>query len=840
MMIMGSNMAECHPVAFRWPVQAKAKGAKIIHVDPRFTRTSAMADLHVAIRAGTDVAFLGGLINYVINSQRWNDDPFFREYLVNFTNAATIVHDDYKDTDDLEGVFSGYDPAKRSYANATWAYQRGPAPAAPAGEPKTFAEALAQRIPGRMKEDRTLQDPRTAFQILKRHFARYTPEMVASVSGCTPEQFRQVAETLLNNSGRERTSSIIYAVGWTQHINGTQMIRAAAILQMLLGNIGRPGGGVQALRGHAQVQGATDISTLYHAVPGYLAMPSALAANDTLKDYVLNSTLPNVTAYWSNLPNFWVSYLKAMYGDAATKENDYGYDYHPKITGDHSHLPMFVAMSQGQFKGFFAMGQNPAVGGVNASFQRKALAQLDWLVVRDPYETETAAFWRSTSPEVKSGQLDPKTIKTEVFLLPAAACAEGDGSFTNTGRLIQWHDKAADPPGDARTDTWFTFHLGKRLKALYQSSTAGRDWPIKNLLWDYDSDPEEVAPWRIKDEPSAVKIMKEINGYEVTPQGRKQLASFANLKEDGTTVCGAWIYTGVMPDDKTNRAASRKGTAWISPQWGFAWPANRHIMYNRASADAAGKPWSDRKKLVWWDAGKKLWVGEDGEVPDMIPTKAPDARGSDTAVGVGWQNGTDPFIMKPDGKAWLFAPAGLTDGPLPAHYEPWESPVPNAVYKQQSSPVARAFNVPGNTYHKAAGDEKYPIVVSTYRLTEHHLSGVMTRWLPWLAELMPELFCEISPELAAEKQIVNSQYVKISTARGAIKARALVTRRMRPFNLNGKVVHEIGLPWHWGYQGHATGDVTNDISALIGEPNVTIHEAKAFTCNVEAVPGGVS
>jgi formate dehydrogenase major subunit len=670
--------------------------------------------------------------------------------------------------------------------------------------------------------------------------------MVERVCGTPQETFLQVAETLLNNSGADKTSSIIYAVGWTQHVNGVQMIRAAAILQALLGNIGRPGGGVQALRGHAQVQGATDISTLYHSVPGYLGIPSATAAHDTLKDFILAFS-GNLTSFWSNYPSFVVSWLKGMYGDAATKENDFGYDYHPKIMGDHSTLPMFVAMSKGQIKGFFVMGQNPAVGMQNARLVRKALANLDWLVVRDLYETETAAFWR-TSPEVKAGELDPKQIKTEVFLLPAAAVAEADGSFTNTGRLIQWHDKAADPPGDARTDTWFTFHLGKRLKEMYKDSPQDRDWGIKNLLWNYEPDADEVAPWRIKDEPSAVKILKEINGYATADikdaQGNvilakgAQLTSFTQCREDGTTICGAWIYSGVFPNATTNRAASRKPSDYISPGWGFAWPANRHIMYNRASANANGEPWSEKKKLVWWDKDKKVWTGVDGEIPDFAPTKAPDAKGNDTAIGLAWQNGTDAFIMKPDGKAWLFAPSGLVDGPLPTHYEPMESPIENnPLYKQRTSPVVKVYDLPDNQYHKPA-DPKYPIVLSTYRLTEHHLSGTMTRWLPWLAELMPELFCEISPELAAEKGIKNGEFVKVKTARGEVKARALVTRRMRPFQIDGKTVHEIGMPWHWGYQGHAVGDVPNNLSAIVGEPNVTIHEAKAFTCDIEAVKGG--
>jgi formate dehydrogenase major subunit len=837
-MIMGSNMAECHPVAFRWPLKAKTEhGAVLMHVDPRFTRTSAMCDIHAPIRAGSDIVFLGALINHVINSKRWNTDPFFKEYVVNYTNAATLVSPDFQDTEDLDGVFSGLSKDGKAYSNSSWAYQRNPSPASSVIEAKTFTDLLLQRVPGRPKTDPTLQDPRCVFQILKKHFRRYTPDNVEKICGCSKETFMKVANTLLNNSGRDRTSNITYAVGWTQHTVGVQIIRTAGMLQALLGNIGRPGGGVLALRGHATIQGSTDIATLYHSLPGYLNMPDARKAHDTLKDFILTEAVPLSTSYWGNYPKFAVSYFKAQFGDAATKENNYGYDYHPKITGDHSHLPMFVDMAAGIIKGFFVMGQNPAVGGQNARFQRKALAKLNWMVVRDFYETETAAFWRN-SPEIASGELKAADIKTEVFFLPAATVPEMEGSFTNTQRLLQQHEKAADPPEDARSDIWFTYHLGKRLKKLYAGSRQDRDWPIKNLLWNYEPRQSETARFRIKDEPSAYKVLKEINGY--TWNDSKPLATFANLKEDGSTACGAWIYTGVIPEEGVNNARRRKGDNWISPEWGFAWPANRHIMYNRASADSQGKPWSEKKKLIYWDSTAAKWVAPSGEGIDFLPTKAPASRGRDNGIGFDWLSGNDAFIMRPDGKAWLFAPAGLVDGPLPTHYEPYESPVHNLLYKQESNPVAKTWKIAGNPYHKVA-DPDYPIVVSTYRLTEHHLTGVMTRWLPWLAELMPELFCEISPELATEKNIKNGENMTIATARGEVQARALVTRRMRPFMINGKVVHEIGLPWHWGWQGRAQGDVVNNLSALVADPNVSIHEGKAFTCNVRAgKKGGVA
>jgi formate dehydrogenase major subunit len=559
---------------------------------------------------------------------------------------------------------------------------------------------------------------------------------------------------------------------------------------------------------------------------------------------------------------------------------------------------MFVEMHKGNIEGFFAMGQNPAVGGQNASFQRQALAKLKWMVVRDLYETETASFWWKDSPEVKNGTLKPEDIQTEVFFLPAAAVAESDGSFTNTQRLVQWHDKAVDPPGDCRSDIWFTVHLGLRLKELYRDSKEKRDRPIQALVWDY-IDEEENKKFGIPDEPSARLILKEINGYKCVEDGKKKglkeaapLSFFSKLKtdpsrgyeirDDGTTACGAWIYTGIYaPTDEHpegfNHAANRMGDdEWVAPGWAFSWPANRRILYNRASADPDGRPWAKEARLAqdhspplrpgqriryrgrvyqagdrhpgyvyWaeaeeeaWDEKEKKkvrkwvkkWVGVD--VPDFAVTKAPQTPADPKGVGLAFHDGASPFIMKADGKGWLYAPNGLVDGPLPAHYEPYESPVANAVYKQQSNPAALVYNVPGNPY-APVGSPEYPHVLSTYRLTEYQTSGTMSRWLPWLAELMPELFCEIAPEHAAEIGVRNTDWVSIRTPRGSIRAKALVTPRIRPFRLGGgKVVYHVGLPWHWGYKGVTTGDVVNDLSALVGDPNVTIHEAKVFVCNV--------
>jgi formate dehydrogenase major subunit len=871
--VMGSNMAENHPVAFRWPMKAKVDhGAKIIHVDPRFTRTSAVADIYAPVRAGSDVAFLGGLINYVINSEKWNSDPFFKTFVVNYTNAATIITEEFKDTEDLDGVFSGLLEAKggvtewpfngftSQYDGATWQYARtkvgeqgraastaqsgeamvssgstgDKAPAtAPSGQGAAkksmgppFTPLVASLVKPPPIRDDTLQNPRTVFQIVKKHYSRYTPEMVEKTTGCPKETFLKVAETILASSGADRTTSFAYAVAWTQHTYGVQIIGACALLQLLLGNIGRPGAGVMALRGHASIQGSTDVPTLYHSIQGYMAAPTALKKHDTLHDYLTSETVP--TGYWANMPKFVVSYLKSVYGAAATPENQFGWDWHPKILGDHSHMAMFAAMNAGKVKGMFCVGQNPATS-LNARLDRAALGKLEWLVVKDNWLTETATFWKN-APEIKNGEMKTADIKTEVFFLPATQVAEVEGTFTNTQRLLQFHHKAAEAPGDCRSDTWFYYELGKRLKKLYANSNLPRDEGFKNMVWDYEHEDESE---RKKGEPSSAKILKELNGF-FTDDPARHCVGFAELKDDGSTTCASWIYSGVLPAAGKNLADRRNPDAPGKPgaqlEWGWAWPANRRVMYNRASADPAGKPWSERKKWVWWDAEAKKWVGYD--VPDYIATKPPDDKAKPGAAGMDALPGTAPFIMRPDGVGWLYAPSGLVDGPLPAHYEPVESPVQNPLYKQQSSPVYKYWKDNANQLAKV-GDPKFPYVITTYRLTEHYLAGAMSRWLPWLSELQPELFVEISPELAQEKGIKNLDWCKITSPRRQVRAKALVTRRMRPFNIDGKVIHQVGMPWHWGYEGVSTGDVVNELTALIADPNVSMHEAKAFVCNVE-------
>jgi len=802
-----SNMAENHPVGFQWVMKAKERGAKLIHVDPRFTRTSAAADIHVPIRSGTNIAFFGGLINYAI--QR---NLYFKDYVVPFTNASFLIDPAFKTATDGNGLFTGFDPAKGTYDRTSWKYQLD-------GE-------------GNPKRDLTLTDPNSVFQLMRRHYSRYTPQMVERVCGIPQAKFEEVAKLFCSNSGPEKTGTITYALNLTQHTNGVENIRALCMLQLLLGNIGRPGGGVTALRGHANVQGATDLELLYHELPGYMAQPLRDAHPD-LASYLEKETPKG--GFWVNKPKFFVSLLKAFYGDAATKDNEFGYQWLPKrASADaYSHQHIFVDMYNGGIKGFLALGQNPAVGGPNAKLARSAMQRLDWLVVKDIFLTETAEVWKAPGT-------DPKSVKTEVFFMPAAPAAEKDGSLTNTMRLIQWHEKAVNPPGDVTSDAEFVCTLATRLQKLYAGSKKERDRGFLAASFKYGSNPKE---------PDMVEVLKEINGYateEIVDKDGKPvykkgqaLSSFAHMTDDGKTAGGCWIYTGVTVEDADgkliNKANARKPADekdYLGHGWGFAWPANRRILYNRAAADLNGKPWSERKKLIWWDAEapgnapdkKGKWVGLD--VPDFNPFLAPDAK-----------NGDKPFIMRTDLVGGFFGP--LNDGPFPEHYEPIESPVRNLLSKQQNNPVAKIWKVPDQKNELAAvGSPDYPYVITTYRLTEHHLSGVMSRYLPMLAELHHSHFTEISHELAKELSIANGEMVTVSTPRGKIHVRAMVTNRFKPFIIDGKTVHQIGVPWHWGYNGIAElpgskGDITNDLSATVGDPNVYIQETKAFVCNVK-------
>lgn len=817
---MGSNMAECHPVGFRWVMEARRRGAKIIHIDPRFTRTSAMSNLHVPIRAGSDIAFLGGLIRYVIENEK-----YFAEYVKAFTNAPVLIEEEFRDTEDLDGLFNGWDDESAKYDAGKWSYEglSGVVPAA--GHKEAFdqpgageGEPRAVRLTD-AQLDPTLQHPRCVFQLVRRHFSRYTPEMVEQTCGTPKELFLQVAEALCENSGRERTSAFCYSVGWTQHSVGVQYIRAAAILQLLLGNMGRPGGGIMALRGHASIQGSTDIPTLFDLLPGYLPMPRTKHAG-SLHDYIVSNQ--SGSGWWSEYPKYIVSLLKAWYGDAATRENDFGFGWLPRLTGDHSHMVTVADMAAGRVKGYFVLGQNPVVGSPHGSLQRKGLRTAEWVVVRDLSMIETAEFWHK-GPEFDSGELRPEDIHTEVFFFPAAAHTEKDGSFTNTQRLLQWHSAAVPPPGDARSELWFMYHLGRRLKALYAGSTDPRDAGFHALTWDY---PTHGA----HEEPSAEAVLAEINGYTVAD--RKPVPGFKELRDDGSTACGCWIYSGCYRDgvNQTNRRKSAREQTWVAQEWGWAWPADRRMLYNRASADLDGKPWSERKRYVWWDDAQAKWTGFD--TPDFIADRPPSYRPGPDAWGLDTIGGDQAFIMQADGKGWLFAPSGLLDGPLPTHYEPQESPIRNPLYGQQCNPARHVFRRRDNPYHRAFADPRFPHVLTTFRLTEQHTAGGMSRWLSWLTELQPQLFCEVSPELARACGLKNGGWATITTARASIDCRVLVTRRLAPLRIGGRALHQIGLPYHWGYVGRSRGDTVNDLLSFVADPNVHIMESKALTCDI--------
>jgi formate dehydrogenase major subunit len=815
-------MAEAHPVGFQWVMEAKARGAQVIHVDPRFTRTSALANLHVPIRAGTDIAFLGGIVNHILEH-----GGEFRDYVVNYTNAPVIVDEGFADTEDLDGLFSGFDPESNEYDPATWTYQdMAVASSSGTREGKMGIAEHHGMLGGRLEHgspphtDPSLEHPRCVFQILKRHFRRYTPEMVAKVCGVPPALLVEVAEALIANSGRERTGAFVYSVGWTQHTVGVQYIRTAAIIQLLLGNIGRPGGGILALRGHATIQGSTDVPTLYNLLPGYLPMPKA--SHDGLAGYLEEARLP--AGFWGHVDRYLISLLKAWWGDAATPENDFCFDHLPRLTGDHSIFPTVLGMLEGKVKGFFLPGQNPAVGSSNSSLHRKAMANLEWLVVRDMTEIESASFWKD-APEIETGELATERIRTEVFLLPAASHVEKDGTFTNTQRLLQWHHKAVEPPGDCRSDLWFYYHLGRLIREKLAGSTDPKDRPVLDLVWDYPVEGEIQ-------EPSAEAVLRECNG--VGPDGRA-LSGFLDLKADGSTSCGCWIYSGCYAGEE-NQAARRKPhweQSWVAPEWAWAWPANRRILYNRASADPEGRPWSERKRYVWWDQEAGKWTGHD--IPDFVATMPPDYDPPEGAEAEKALSGSKPFIMQADGCGWLYVPNGLADGPLPAHYEPHESPFPNPLYGQQTNPTRQVFDRPGNRYNPAHGQpgaEAYPYVITTYRLTEHHTAGGMSRGLPYLAELQPEMFCEVSPELAAERGLEHGGWATIITARAAIEARVLVTARMRALEIDGRTVHQVGVPWHWGTNGLSRGDAGNDLLAIVLDVNVHIQESKASSCDI--------
>jgi formate dehydrogenase major subunit len=821
----GSNMAEAHPVAFQWVVEAKARGATVIHVDPHYSRTSALADMFVPLRAGTDIVFLGAIINHVISTE-----SDFREYVLHYTNAPVIIREEFEDAG-ADGLFSGWDPEQRGYDPTSWQYQDAfVAAAAGQRDQEGSVASEGQGGEGQGRDDArgkpdldlTLEHPRCVWQILKRHYADYTPEMVERVCGVPQDVFAKVCELFVTNSGRERTTSFVHGVGWTQHTIGSQYIRAASILQLLLGNMGRPGGGVMAMRGHASIQGSSDIPTLFDTLPGYIPMPHAHLHADL--DAFIAGNAPD-KGFWGNIRDYTASLLKAWWGQAATADNDFCFDYLPRLTGSHSTYDTVMEQIAGTVKGYMLFGQNPAVGSANSRMQRLGMSKLDWLVVRDFSLIESATWWKD-GPEIDTGEMRTEEIATEVFFFPAAAHTEKDGTFTNTQRMVQFHHQAVAPREEQRSDLWFTYHLGNLIRERLSGSADDMDRPVLDLTWDYPTH----GPL---DEPKAEAVLAEISGWDADGEF---LSAYTQLKDDGSTSCGCWIYCGCYAEG-VNQTARRKPAReqnWTGGEWAWAWPANRRILYNRASADPEGKPWSERKALVWWDAEQGKWTGHD--TPDFEADKPPDYRPADDAVGPAALSGTDPFIMQADGRGWLYAPAGVAEGPLPTHYEPQDSPMLNLMHRQQRNPARQVYDHENNRYHPDPGDpgaDVFPIVATTYRLTEHFTAGGMSRWTPYLSELQPEFFVEVSPELAAERGLEHAQWATIVSARGVVEARVMVTDRMTPLQVEGRTVHQIGMPYHWGPNGYARGDSMNELSAMSLDPSSHIQEVKVLTVDVQ-------
>ncbi len=823
-LINGANPAEAHPVGFQWFMRAKLDpargpgnggGAKMIHADPRFSRTSAMADIYLRIRAGTDAAYFGGLINHVLQNNLYH-----AEYVKNYTNASFIVKEGFAFND---GLFSGYNKQKRSYDISTWAYEGDDAANAAFERAQKAALARGEAPPSGAgasfaKRDMTLQHPRCVFQLMKKHYSRYTPEMVFAITGISPADFRKVAE-LVGEMGRpDKVMTIVYAVGLTHHTTGSQMIRSGAVLQLLLGNIGRPGGGMNAERGHANIQGNTDNAISWEILPGYLRVPNP--GQKSLTDYVAQSASkkqhPNSWNFFgTNYRKFMVSLLKTWYGDAATKDNEFAFPYLPKPAGNSSWLSIFDQALRGKMEGLMLSGMTATSIGPDTTQVLQALSNLKWLVVMDPLPTTSSEFWHAPG-------LDSNQIQTEVFLLPCTHWIEKDGSFVNSGRWMQWKDQVIPPEREARHDHWILADLFQRVKALYQRDGGKFPDSVMRLTMDY-KDPRK---------PELDEIAQEVNGRDLTTG--KRLATFAALKDDGTTTSGNWIYTGSYPE-AGNLAKRRGGIQDVAkndptgmgffPNWAWSWPLNRRVLYNRASADLEGKPWDPKRPGIQWDGEK--WVGD---VPDYPPKMSP----TDPKAWL-------PFIMNGEGVGRMFS-STMVDGPLTEHYEPVESPIENPLHPQVSAdPVAFLYDQAAGRPNRFGTSQEFPIVATSYRLTEHE--HYVTQHVPHLVQLQPEAFVELPVGLAEEKGIKNGDMVRVRSKRGMIEVRALVTKRLGPLDLAGKKVWQIGIPIHWGFVGIAAELnpekskhwMANMLTPFVGDANVRTPEFKAFLVNVEKI-----
>ncbi len=799
--IIGSNAAQNHPMAFKWITHAQeTRGAKLLVADPRYTASACTADAYTRFRPGTDIAIIGGMINYIFQNNLQHTD-----YVKLMSDGPFLVKEGF-DFNENTGIFTGYDSASRKYNTGDWDYQRGD--------------------DGKALRDPSMQDPNCVFQLLKRHYSRYTPEVVSDISGIPVDEFTQLAMTYAEEGGGpSKNGSILYAMGSTQHTVGVAYIRTYVILQLMLGNMGVAGGGINALRGESNVQGSTDMAMLFHIIPGYMACPVASSHPD-LKTYIEKET-PQY-GYWSKKPKFLVSLLKAFWGEYATPDNDFCFDFLPKRSPGyqghgHSWIALFEAMHGGVIKGLTVWGQNPMVGGSNSNFTGEALEKLDWMVTFDLWDTETSSFWKRPGA-------NPADIQTEVFSFPAAASFEKEGSITNSGRWIQWRYKAVDPPGDAKADLWYVDEIYQRLKTLYEAEGGPVKEAITKLNWNYRAEGEH--------EPSARKVAMEINGHytEMSPRHGEQVENFTKLMEDGTTASGNWIMSGFFPNAETNYAERHENDdpsgLLIYPNWTYAWPVNRHVLYNRCSADEHGQPWDPTRALVRYDQANGEWTFND--VPDFSKTAPPE------------ESINAPFIMPNDQHGYMFVPKGKTKGgPFPEHYEPFETPLGvNPLHPQGNRQIDNPVIVLWDDaveQRAEAGSSEFPLVGTTHRQIEHWLSGAMSRNLEPLCELAPEMHVEISPELALERGINAGDWVRVVSGRGSVPARANVTRRMQALIIGGVKTEIVALPWHWGYTGLRWGGdeyqnySANQITSNIGDCNTMIPEYKVFLCNIQKI-----
>jgi len=791
--VMGGNAAEAHPCGFKWVIEAKIEnGAKLVVVDPRFTRTASVADLYAPIRPGTDIAFLNGLIRYLLEK-----DKIQHEYVKHYTNAALIVKDGFGFED---GLFSGYNEDKKTYDKSSWDFEL---------DEQGFA-----------KIDETMQDPRCVINLLRKHVDRYSPEMVSRICGTPQDKLMQVYDLIATTSVPDKAMTSLFALGWTQHSVGSQNIRTMAMVQLLLGNIGVAGGGMNALRGHSNIQGLTDVGLLSNLMPGYLTLPND--KEDSLDTYMVtkqNKPLrPGQISYWQNYRKFFVSFQKAMFGASATADNNWAYDWLPKLDIPlYDIIKAFEMMANGEMNGYICQGFNPMQAFPDRGKIRRGLSKLKFLVTMDPLDTETSRFWQNFGPQNPS---DPSKIQTEVFQLPTICFAEENGSLVNSARWLQWHWKAADAPGAAKSDIWIISAIFHKMKELYRKEGGALPDPLLNVTWNY-TDPREPNPEEIAKDMNgrALADLKDATGA-VTLQAGKLLDGFAQLRDDGTTACGCWIFSGCYTE-KGNQMARRDATdpreQGIAPNWAWAWPANRRILYNSASADLEGKAWNPKKPIIEWNGSR--WTGID--VPDYTPTTKP-------------SDGVGPFIMNAEGTGRLFARALMVEGPFPEHYEPLESPIANPLHpKVSTNPMARVFSDDRKDFGNTS---EFPYVGTTYRLTEHF--HFWTKHALINAILQPEEFVEVGESLAKEKGIEQGGWVRVSSKRGFIICKAYVTKRIKPLTVDGKATHVIGVPLHWGFTGQARkGFGANTLTPSVGDANTQTPEFKAFLVNIEKASG---